>query len=655
MTGILLWIRDRPLLSWALVGIYTVVVSLSHDWVQNLLLRISNCIGRPVFSGIALVLGIAGVVGVGRLVLRRPGEHHSLVRFYWIALLVLVVVACGFLMSYVSESIHFLQYALLAIVVFALVGRTADTILWITILGAVDEAYQYWILHRHWGVYFDFNDAILNTVGAVFGILLILGTVDLKKIGYPLFPRSIMKCPPFLVLLGTAVGGTALYQTGHLAMEPNAGPETWILFNRIKVVAEYWIQPKFAKIFHVLRPAEALIWLTTITWFFSLYDYLVNDASRKYADRLHRILSRVTWSTRYMPVLDGMRLVAILAVVLYHIETMLPAALPGGGIWAREWLALGNIGVQFFFAISGFILALPMLEARQRQQPAVSIGKYYLRRATRLVPPYLICLVGLFLLGMSTSPERATFTDLAVSSAYLNGFLHGDFSAVNFVAWSLEVEVQFYLLMPLIGWVCFRGRRPWLRRLLMAGACVPFMVRQAEMLDHFPHGLFLLDQIQFFVAGIIVADVWVGERQELPGARMPKSWRYDLLATVGFLMVPGIMLTNQTASRFVVPIGIGLWLYGVLRSVGWSAVLSNRWLAVLGGMCYTVYLYHWVILDQTLRLFNGFAFDSFWLNMLLIVPVLMLILFVVSTFLFLAFEKPFMGLRGFRRNQSSDR
>ncbi len=120
-----------------------------------------------------------------------------------------------------------------------------------------------------------------------------------------------------------------------------------------------------------------------------------------------------------------------------------------------------------------------------------------------------------------------------------------------------------------------------------------------------------------------------------------------MLGTLGFVLVPWIMHLDWQAARYVVPLGIGLWMYGALRGVLWQRVLGNRWIAALGGMCYTVYLYHWLVLSEALGVFGGFAFDSTWANLLLIGPVLLVLTFLVSTLLYLAFEKPFMsGFRG---------
>ncbi|MCP4378441.1 MAG: acyltransferase, partial [bacterium] len=184
--------------------------------------------------------------------------------------------------------------------------------------------------------------------------------------------------------------------------------------------------------------------------------------------------------------------------------------------------------------ISGFILAVPMLEDRLFGGKRVSPGRYYLRRLTRIEPPYLICMILLVLLGLTTHPGAVDGRHLLASLFYVHGLFYDTFSTINFVAWSLEVEVQFYLLMPLIAWLFFRGDRPWIRRVLLGALCVPFMLGQSVSHDHFPHGLFLIDQIQFFVAGIIVADIHVCGLRNHGDRKGARRWWLDILGTLGF-------------------------------------------------------------------------------------------------------------------------
>ena len=95
----------------------------------------------------------------------------------------------------------------------------------------------------------------------------------------------------------------------------------------------------------------------------------------------------------------------------------------------------------------------------------MATGRFFLRRLTRLEPPYLfnllcLCLFG-FLVGTASFPDR--LTNLLAGICYQHNQVFGAYNLINPAAWSLEVEFQFYLLAPILMMV-FMIRRPWLRR-----------------------------------------------------------------------------------------------------------------------------------------------------------------------------------------------
>src|ERR1051326_6201338 len=96
---------------------------------------------------------------------------------------------------------------------------------------------------------------------------------------------------------------------------------------------------------------------------------------------------RITTQNRFIAQIDGLRFVAIASVVLFHIY----AALETGSAIPPPWHENANLakrGVELFFAISGFILGLPFASARLLEESRVNLKQYFLRRLTRLEPPY---------------------------------------------------------------------------------------------------------------------------------------------------------------------------------------------------------------------------------------------------------------------------
>ncbi|HYH16354.1 MAG TPA: acyltransferase family protein, partial [Flavisolibacter sp.] len=111
---------------------------------------------------------------------------------------------------------------------------------------------------------------------------------------------------------------------------------------------------------------------------------------------------RITASTDYLPEIDGLRFLAVFWVaIIMHTTHFLNEKLYNNqlikqGPW--KWVILeGTHGMYLFFMISGFILSLPFAKAYLKSDDPVSLKRYYLRRLTRLEPPYIIALVIFFL------------------------------------------------------------------------------------------------------------------------------------------------------------------------------------------------------------------------------------------------------------------
>ena len=253
--------------------------------------------------------------------------------------------------------------------------------------------------------------------------------------------------------------------------------------------------------------------------------------------RLVGRLRRITSSGRYLPEIDGLRFVAIFGVFLIHLriylanQAALPLATPVADDWLTRLADHGHYGVQLFFAISGFILALPFAAHHLKGKPKVSLRSYYLRRVTRLEPPYLVSMALLFgLLVLAGRSARELFPHLLASCLYVHNLVYGEGSAINWVAWSLEIEVQFYLLAPLLGEL-FRLRRRLVRRLAIAalGAAATLLVW-----GHKVYGYALpwtvLHELQFFLVGFLLADVYLSDWDERPQGH----WGWDLVSLAGW-------------------------------------------------------------------------------------------------------------------------
>lgn len=207
------------------------------------------------------------------------------------------------------------------------------------------------------------------------------------------------------------------------------------------------------------------------------------------------LFRRITSGGALLAELDGLRAVAILPVVLFHATMSLYLKGAEGQASAIDptadpfqtplgWLvSQGFLGVQLFFVISGFVVKLPFARARLLGDAAPSLKGFYLKRVTRIEPPYVIALCSYLAGVLLLAPENARIADYLAGLVYLRTALFGSEPWAFFISWSLEIEVQFYLLAPLLASV-FWIRSTALRRGDRAdgaprGGCAPLRQRAA--------------------------------------------------------------------------------------------------------------------------------------------------------------------------------
>jgi len=344
---------------------------------------------------------------------------------------------------------------------------------------------------------------------------------------------------------------------------------------------------------------------------------------------------RITTQKRFIPQIDGLRFVAIASVVFFHVYAALdrgaiPPPIPFNSDLAKR-------GVELFFGISGFILGVPFASRYLLNAPKVSLKQYFLRRLTRLEPPYFLALFACAV--MQVVVAHRTLSDMAphllASFVYLHNLIFGAFvGAVNGVAWSLEVEIQFYVLVPLLA-LLFSIGNARLRR----GAILLIMLAAGFLSNPLYRSLHLHYSIAyylaFFLAGFLVCDLYLTRGEWKP------SLAWDLLA---LCLWPTVWYLGRNAGHVVLPFVIVILYLAAFRGRISAAVFSNRVITDIGGMCYSIYLFHFLIIYGVKHLTAPLHFgQNFWLYFLLqccmIVPVVMLF---CGTF-FLLIERPCMN------------
>jgi peptidoglycan/LPS O-acetylase OafA/YrhL len=286
-------------------------------------------------------------------------------------------------------------------------------------------------------------------------------------------------------------------------------------------------------------------------------------------------------ATPYRPDIDGLRAVAVLAVVAYHAW---PHALPGG-----------FVGVDVFFVISGFLITRILLA------PGFSFASFYARRVRRIFPALLIVLAATVAIGATFLPPD-NLRNLLVHTIggglfVANVVSYHDVGYFNGVAelkplvhlWSLGVEEQFYLLWPVI--VSLAARRKVLAPMI-AIVGVASLALFLWWSERDPRAAFYLSPARFWelLAGAMLVRVEVPER-----------WR-GAAAAVGLVLIAtsAALLSAETefpGPLMIVPV-VGACL--VVASPGThraGRLLASRAAVAIGLISYPLYLWHWPLLS----------------------------------------------------------
>ncbi|SFB99293.1 Peptidoglycan/LPS O-acetylase OafA/YrhL, contains acyltransferase and SGNH-hydrolase domains [Flexibacter flexilis DSM 6793] len=359
-------------------------------------------------------------------------------------------------------------------------------------------------------------------------------------------------------------------------------------------------------------------------------------------------LARVTANKAFIPEIDGLRFFAIITVVIYHLNTAVHRA--SKNIIETDFFSSiihkGSLGVSVFFAISGFILSLPFAQHYLIKTKKVNIKDYFLRRLTRLEPPYILIL-GLFfvaqiILGFYTFGQ--IFPNLIASLFYVHSIIYNKWSIVNPVAWSLEVEVQFYILAPLLA-TLFAIKNRQLRRivillLIVIGAVLPLVFKEQIEFFHLRKSIFVY--FYAFFAGFLFTELFVQYRQFFTGSKV--YWADGL----GIMAVIILFLSYHVNDSLIAPVifslAIVVFFVAVFKGVLFNYIFTRPWIATIGGMCYTIYLIHYALIIGLVSNTKFFFLTQYSLsvNVLIQAIIILPILFLVSALFFVAVEKPCM-------------
>ena len=348
---------------------------------------------------------------------------------------------------------------------------------------------------------------------------------------------------------------------------------------------------------------------------------------------------RITSSGFYLPQVDGLRFVAIFMVVcIAHIPNFINQKIFSGSFVTGYWWKFsldGVFGVQFFFIISGFVLGHHFAKKYIHNNAKADLKNYYLRRLTRMEPPYLLALV-IFFIALVFIVRKYQFAELLphfiASFFYVHNETFHEHSYVMPVAWTLEIEIQFYIIAPLLALFYHLKRRE-----LRWGIFLILFMASSYYWFNVWYGMHVFKFLHYFLCGMLMADLYV-EKIKFPGP----SWVGSTIGIASLILLPFITGYYSTSGFIIKHLLMILLFYTTLTNAWMIKIFSFAPIAIIGGMCYSIYLIHEQVISATGRLLKFINIENSWIYFILSYLLLVAMVLVISAFYFKLIEQPCM-------------
>ena len=270
---ILTILRARAGGSAFLLLLYSVAVTLPHQAVQDWLLVVAvKPLGAATFYRMMAGLAFSALTVAGLLAVRRLRQHpaRKALSASSAFTLVLVLIAWRWLSVNNSELVHFPQYVVTGLVLMALTLSVTDSLSWVLLLGGIDEAYQYAVIHPAWGIPYDFNDVTLDLLGGAIGVLLCTFWLQAKRRsggGWRLGAGSIA------LAVVVVAGGLMLATNQAVLYADPARTDYWFALSRLPVKGFWFFDATWGpRTIHALTPVEGPALLLGILFVYSRLD-----------------------------------------------------------------------------------------------------------------------------------------------------------------------------------------------------------------------------------------------------------------------------------------------------------------------------------------------------------------------------------------------
>jgi len=338
------------------------------------------------------------------------------------------------------------------------------------------------------------------------------------------------------------------------------------------------------------------IFIQLLVFTISSYNHLlIMDKSGKNVDSL------------YIPYIDGLRAIAILAVLIYHLNS--------------TWLPGGFTGVDIFFTISGFVVSFSIAKKRDLS-PRDFLLSFYARRILRIVPALLVCLIFVSLAEVLFIPtswlsngieETGSYAFFGLSNLILmksgNSYFgpRAEFNPFTHT-WSLGIEEQFYLIFPtLFYWWTITNKNKRFKYISISLFTLFFAISitcawRLSLVDTAATYAFysILTRFWELADGVLLYQVIAYDKYNNSGISSGNRYSIGVYISLG-LVILGFVFARPDSFPFpgaILPVLGTTGLLFCLRSTKNNIILTgltNQFLVFIGKISYSLYLWHWPV------------------------------------------------------------
>jgi acetyltransferase len=310
--------------------------------------------------------------------------------------------------------------------------------------------------------------------------------------------------------------------------------------------------------------------------------------------------------------LDGLRGIAALTVFAIHVWIyQLPNTVQlRRDSWEKTLLFEGRVAFVMFFVLSGYLLYRAFARAALREGEAVNVRSYLVRRTARIVPAYYVAILGtlalLWAAGDVPGRRLVDAAQLPLFFVFGQNYSPDTLLKLNAATWTLAVEVVFYLMLPVIGWLAIRWSRGRVGRqaLLLGGLAaaglawnaIDYAAGWGPVASHSPPSF-----LPYFACGMLVA-LLVESRRARGTAALGRGTSAALVAgAAGVLVLNGwwhaTFPHDSVAMEVLADSGAALAFAAIIAALVLGTGTGVRWmgarpLAWMGEITYGFYLWH---------------------------------------------------------------